>query len=131
MINVICDERSWDDLLRTVPIKERFSEVGEYDPRLIEMCGRPMLAVFGNLRVHIYPPPTITSTDSELLDSLESYIKENGYVLLHDLTGSDDPKWPEGYRGGGIGLLSWANNRGLREALKATTHRNNGETRKA
>lgn len=61
-------------------------------------------------------------TDSELLDALESYIKKHGFVLLHNLTGSDDPDWPRNWNNGGIGLIPHAP-RTLRKALSDTVIR--------
>lgn len=58
--------------------------------------------------------------DTELLDALETCIKTRGYVFIHDLTGSDDPKWPQNYTGGGIGLMGWSKRpRSIRAALEA------------
>lgn len=55
-------------------------------------------------------------TDTELLDALEKYIKQKGFILLHNLTGSDDLAWPAGYKGRGIGLIPF-HPRTLRQAL--------------
>lgn len=57
-------------------------------------------------------------TDSEILNRLEHYIQENKYILIHNTTGSSDPNWPAGYRGGGVGLMPFSPRpRSLREAL--------------
>lgn len=51
-------------------------------------------------------------TDKHRLDYLEAEVRENGPLLIHNTTGSDDPRW-QGYRGRGLGLLS----RTLRQAI--------------
>lgn len=66
--------------------------------------------------------------DAELLDALEVCIKTRGYVFIHDLTGSDDPKWPQNYKGGGIGLMGWSKRpRSIRAALEAALKPRNAE----
>lgn len=55
-------------------------------------------------------------TDTEIIDCLDTYIRRNNYLVIHNLTGSDDPRWPRNYTGGGLGLTPW-NPRTLREAL--------------
>ena len=65
-------------------------------------------------------------TDTQLLDALEAYIKERGYVMIHDTTGREDKRWPQGYDGPGIGILSWVpspRTGSLRKALKRTVGR--------
>ncbi len=57
-----------------------------------------------------------TPTDTELLDELEKYVKENDYILIHNLTGSDDSRWPSNRSMRGIGLIPYSP-RTLREAL--------------
>lgn len=57
--------------------------------------------------------------DSEILDALEVYIKKHGFVLLHNLTGRDDPDWPNNWNHGGIGLIPHSP-RTLRHALSET-----------
>ena len=57
-------------------------------------------------------------TDTELINRLEAYIKENNYLLLHNLTGSDDPAWPCDGSIRGLGLLP-RNPRTLRDALES------------
>ena len=58
-------------------------------------------------------------TDSEMIDWLESFVDENGYILLHD--GKSNP-------GGliGLGLRPESMNRTLREAIAQSAGRNDG-----
>ncbi len=55
-------------------------------------------------------------SDTELIDRLDTYIRENGYLLIHNTNGSNDSRWPKGYNGTGLGLTPY-NPRTLRQAL--------------
>lgn len=61
MINVVCaDNTSWRELLRLIPVRQRFSEPGSYDQGLLDRFGRPLLVVSGNIRIHVYPAPMVS-----------------------------------------------------------------------
>jgi hypothetical protein len=66
VINLICDEASWMELLKSIPVSERTSEPFTYDAKLLRECGRPMLVFLRPggtppsrtvpIMAHIYPP---------------------------------------------------------------------------
>jgi hypothetical protein len=60
VINVVCDRKSWAEVLGRIKEQNRFSQPDEYDQELLDKHGRPLLIRVGDFQVgfdiHIYPP---------------------------------------------------------------------------